>query len=163
MGLEALQRELAARATGRPAAGENPGLPPADQLESFAAALVRKRAREVRELLPRTARLLGERFDGLFGEYAEGRPTEGPQRHRRDAVAFAASLRERGQAAGETARYEASWLEMGLGRRVLLRKFPAGAIEDGADGYVVVLWWRGLRGRVRALHWPPKRPASRSL
>ena len=174
MELAALQRELARRAVGAPvAATYSPALPPPEQLERFAAGLVRKRGGEVRRLLPRTAATLGERFGGLFQAFAAGRATEGPLRHQRDAVAFAAWLGRLADpstaSAAETARYESGWIEMRLGRRLLLRRFREGVVNPatnlpappGSGRWTIVLWLRGRRGRIHAFEWPPRRPALR--
>lgn len=86
---------------------------PRPQVERFAASLVRKRLSAVRELLPATARALGQAFDERFAVYAARPFDHAPDKHRRDALAFAASL-QRGRALTgwqrEVLRLESAWL-----------------------------------------------------
>lgn len=164
MDLAALQRELARGAVGLEAPSESVGSPPPDQLEAFARSLVRKRAGEVRALLPRTAAALGERFSQTFASFARGRPTSGAKRHARDAIAFARWIQGQGlDAAAEIARYESAWVEMGLGRRWLIRRFRRRVDQAGpaaSSGALWMAWWRAPWGGgiyVRRL-WPPGSP-----
>ena len=124
MDLAAQQRELARRAVGVEASERSPAELPLDQVESFARSLLRKRAAEVRGLLPRTAAALGESFGARFQEYARGRATIGPHRHCDDALGFAhALLADTPPAIVDLARYEAAWIQLRLGKRLRLCSF----------------------------------------
>ena len=60
-----------------------------DQVEAFARSLRNKRLGEVRTLLPRTSRALGDRYRPLFQDFASGFVPAGIHRHSQDAVTFA--------------------------------------------------------------------------
>ena len=64
----------------------------ADEVQCFALSLRRKRADEVRRLLPFTCRALGRAFDWLFTAHANRLCPRGIGKHRDDALAFATSL-----------------------------------------------------------------------
>lgn len=89
------------------------------EIAEFARSLDQKRLSAVRDLLPLTARALGDRFDGLFLEHAERYRPGGIQKHLNDALAFARFLNDR-RSLGQfdppwlrsLARYEATSLEM---------------------------------------------------
>jgi hypothetical protein len=66
-----------------------------DQVDSFARSLRRKRLCEVRKLLPRSCRALGDRYRPLFHDYAAGYLPTGIHRHSYDAAAFAGYLLKR--------------------------------------------------------------------
>ena len=86
------------------------------QVAFFARTLQSKRAHEVRDLLPRTSRVLGERFGPLFRRYAETSNLSGLRKHRADALGFAAYIASVQRAERieawiiELLRYEAAWL-----------------------------------------------------
>jgi hypothetical protein len=98
---------------------------PAAQLRHFAASLRRKRLGEVAKLLPLSHQALGARFAAHFWRYADTYLPRGTDKHRQDAIAFAAFLA--GAAAldppwaGDLARYEAAWLQCAEPARRLLR------------------------------------------
>ncbi len=126
-------------------------------LPRFAAALVNKRLGQVKLLLPRTASVLGGEFDRRFRAWAASRPTAGVKKHQRDAVAFAAELRLISDPAwvGELAAYEAAWVEAGLGRRFLTRRFVARVNRDPPQpGRCLAVWLRWPAGTMRHFAWP---------
>lgn len=65
-------------------------------LEVQAKGLIAKRRAEVRKLLPRAAKLLGEAYSDYFDAYAEEHWPEGHRRHLRDALCFAETLANSG-------------------------------------------------------------------
>lgn len=159
MDLAALQRELARRAVGAEGAKDSPSELPLDQVRSFARSLLRKREAEVRGLLPRTAQALGDSFRTRFEDYARNRPTEGTHRHHDDAIGFARRLDD-GSPAGELACYEAAWVEMWRGRRLLARRFRHAVDEaDPQRSATVRMLWlrRPCSGEINVLRWPPRR------
>ena len=161
MDLGAQQRELARRAVGIQSGDDPSSDLPLEQVEAFARSLVRKRALEVRSCLPRTAEALGADFIAEFGRYAAEHPVQGAKKHAVDALAFARNLDARAPAwIAELARYEAAWVEMGLGRKLLLRKFRYAVDEsDSACAQMIWVvwirlpWGRGARGW---RCWPPR-------
>ncbi len=64
----------------------------AEQVNRFAQSLGRKRADEVRSLLPFTCRALGKTFDRLFAVHANRFCPRGIRKDRDDAIAFASFL-----------------------------------------------------------------------
>lgn len=159
MDLAALQRELARRAVGVEAGSHSPADLPLDQVDAFARSLLRKRAGEVRELLPRTVEQLGSAFESRFEDYAQSRPTAGARRRQDDAIGFARWLDD-GSPAGDLARYEAAWVEMWRGRRLLLRKFrhAVDAPNPQRAATLRMLWLRlPCSGAVSVVRWPPRR------
>ena len=102
----------------------------ARQVNFFAGTLHAKRLQEVRDLLPLTARALGERAAPLFGEYAETNLPGGIKKHRADAAAFADylaacdALGADSRWVADLARYEKSWLEAAdMPRGIIARRF----------------------------------------
>ncbi len=71
-------------------------------IASFGKSLVAKRRVDVAKLLPRTCRVLGQRFRPLFARFARNGRTAGARSIRDDAEAFAAAV------AGEVGR--PSWI-----------------------------------------------------
>ena len=59
------------------------------EIQFFARSLQRKRLGDVAKLLPRTRRLLDDRFEALFLEYADKPVPPAPPQGRADALAFA--------------------------------------------------------------------------
>jgi hypothetical protein len=101
-----------------------------EEVERYAASLLRKRQVEVAGLLPLTVQALGPRFGPLFVRHAERGPPRGPDRVRADALAFVAFLRTCRRDTSlhpieaDVACYEAAWLETGRpGRRLVVRWF----------------------------------------
>lgn len=124
-----------------------------EQLEFFARSLIRKRANEVRKLLPMTSCALDGEFDEQFIRFAATSVPSGHKKHAADALAFSRYLTEgpaglgtprspRGKSralskanlAGEAARFELLRLSMRLRLvrnranpsviRVALRRWP---------------------------------------
>src|SRR5262245_39174488 len=65
---------------------------PALPLRLFARSLLQKRMKALTRLLPLTREGLGPEWEALFFRYADTRVPAGTQRHREDAIAFAAFL-----------------------------------------------------------------------
>jgi hypothetical protein len=89
----------------------------AQEVNTFANSLKWKRLAEVRELLPRTARILGKNLAPLFWQYAKTYFPKGIKKHREDAIAFANFIAEVAQEesidpvwVSDLARYEKTWL-----------------------------------------------------
>jgi len=83
-----------------------------DQLEFFAASLIRKRANEVLKLLPLTATAAGDRFHHEFARFAATSVPAGYNRHAADALAFCRYLsQENAGLVADAARFEAMRLE----------------------------------------------------
>ena len=80
-------------------------------INTFANSLKWKRLGEVRELLPRTAKVLGKDFTALFWQYAETYLPQGIKKHREDAIAFANYLEKTtSDLVRDLVRYEKIWL-----------------------------------------------------
>lgn len=83
----------------------------------FANSLKWKRLGEVRELLPRTAQVLGKNFTTLFWRYAQTYLPQGIKKHRSDAIAFANFILKVAPEEGidpprlDLVRYEKAWLK----------------------------------------------------
>ncbi|MEH2378531.1 MAG: hypothetical protein V7K27_06450 [Nostoc sp.] len=89
----------------------------AQEVNIFANSLKWKRLGEVREQLPRTARVLGKNFTTLFWRYAQTHLPKGIKKHREDAIAFANFIVEVAQQedinppwVSDLVRYEKTWL-----------------------------------------------------
>jgi hypothetical protein len=89
----------------------------AQEVNIFANSLKWKRLGEIRELLPRTAKVLGKNFTSLFWRYAETHLPTGIKKHREDAIAFANFMTKMAQAeniepawVADLVRYEKTWL-----------------------------------------------------
>lgn len=65
---------------------------PSQKIDRFAQSLHRKRADEVRTLLPYTCRALGESFETLFTNHADQYCPQGCHKHQDDALRFAKFL-----------------------------------------------------------------------
>lgn len=155
MDLAAQQRELARRAVGLQSGEQSAAAMPLDQVESFARSLLRKRAGEVRKLLPRTADALGPEFEDQFARYAWGRPLPGARRYWLDAVGFARSLTKNASPyVADLALYEAAWIEMKLGRRALLRRFRH-AVDDPDSAQAANIWmvWIRVPAQIAVWEW----------
>jgi hypothetical protein len=145
-------------------------------LRHYGDALLNKRAREAARCLPLTCRALGyARFCALFRDHAAGTTTQGPRRHRDDAMAFAAALR-RGLSDVSTAppwvmdlaAYEATWLRCAGPERCMLilrlgsnpRDLVKAAIAAKPIGEVprrcaVIVWFRFTKsGRLHRICVP---------
>lgn len=136
---------------GRDEAQQLAGLS-ARQVNFFAGSLHAKRLQEVRDLLPLTARALGERAAPLFREYAETNLPGGVRKHRADAAGFADYLAGGGALGGadslwvaDLARYEKARLEAAdMPRGLIARRFNFAVDELARDA---------VRGDLR----PPQR------
>jgi hypothetical protein len=102
----------------------------ANEIRRFAHSLHRKRADEVRGLLPCTSKALGNKFNRLFANHANRFCPCGIGKHRDDAIAFALSLFSKScceripAAILDLARYETAHLEVcPSGARMFLRVF----------------------------------------
>lgn len=140
------------------------------EVNVFANSLKWKRLGEVRELLPRTARVLGKNFTSLFWRYAETHLPQGLKKHREDAmvaprtaegIAFTSFIEKVAQAEGidpawvsDLARYEKTWLlvyELQHGFQVCWFRYPVGRLGSTDINFsqpTIAVWWR-LSGR-----WP---------
>jgi len=148
--LAELQRNAARLATNADARAVAEAGP--EGLDRFAAALIQKRLKAVRELLPRSFALFGGELDQRFRDWAAARPSRSPHRHRRDAVRFAQTLHH------DLAHYEAAGVEAWLGGVPKLELFRLRVDRPGADlerGATLILWLRLPRGRLRRVRlWP---------
>ena len=111
-------------------------------IERQAQALLDKRLLEVRLLLPVTVGGLGDAARVLFAEHARDFWPEGAGRHARDAVAFAAFLRDR--RAAVDAR-EVNWLRFEQGAGTFHLHPVRCRVRSGARraALQVLLRWRG--------------------
>jgi hypothetical protein len=77
-------------------------------LSVFAESLVWKRLREVEKLLPITRQMSGEKFRGLFFEFAPTFNPHGVKKHYEDAIRFGRFIEERdmSEPARDAARFE---------------------------------------------------------
>ncbi len=154
-------------------------------LRQYGDALLNKRAREAARCLPLTGRALGcSRFAALFREYAAGTTTQGPRRHRDDAIAFAGALHRGARDGSEAppwvknlALYEAASLRCAKPTRCVLivrlgyhpRDLANAAIAAQPVGevpgcFALAVWFRLTRsGRLRRLCLASSRAAPSSL
>lgn len=121
----------------------------------FANSLKWKRLGEVRELLPRTSRVLGKNFTTLFWRYAESYIPQGIKKHRKDAIAFAhfiakVAADEQIEPAwlGDLVRYEQTWLlayQAPIYLRVCWFRYPIHQQEKSDISVAkstIGIWWR---------------------
>ena len=121
----------------------------------FANSLKWKRLGEVRELLPRTARLLGKNFNALFWRYAESYIPQGIKKHRKDAISFAHFITkvaaDEGMEpawVGDVVRYEKTWLladQASIYWRVCWFRYPIHKLENSdvcIPEPTIAVWWR---------------------
>lgn len=104
----------------------------AEQVNAFAESLHHKRWGEVRKLLPLSVRILGRELFQNFLRYADTNVPQGVQKHREDAIDFAAYLLQREDLtpawAKEALRYEQAVLQANAPeRRCCVRRFPCPA------------------------------------
>jgi hypothetical protein len=132
---------------GRSSVGHEPRRQPAppassrEQVDRFARALEKKHLREVCQLLPHTAALLGSKMGGLYSVYAASErarsPPAGFAKTTEDALQFAAFLERRkaDNLVRAVARFEAAWVRA-RGPQLPLRhrRFP---LPHGRDLAVV--------------------------
>ncbi|MBW4565144.1 MAG: hypothetical protein KME32_29420 [Mojavia pulchra JT2-VF2] len=128
------------------------------QVNIFANSLKWKRLGEVRELLPRTAKVLGRNFTTLFWRYAETHLPQGIKKHREDAIAFASFIttvvqKETIEPAwvSDLVRYEKTWLlayEPHHCLQVCWFRYPIdklGNTETTHHQPTIAVWWRFSR------------------
>jgi hypothetical protein len=140
----------------------------AQEVNIFANSLKWKRLGEVRELLPRTARVLGKNFTALFWRYAQTHLPKGIKKHREDAIAFANFITRVAQEediappwVGDLVRYEKTWLLADEPTRrlsVCWFRYPIGILSPDAMNPkpTIAIWFRfseqsQLRHIVRSL------------
>lgn len=141
-----------------------------EQVETFARALEKKHLRQVRQLLPHTAALLGGEMGALYSAYAASeralRPPSGFGKIPEDALRFAAFVERRkaDSLVRAVARFEAAWVRARVpGFRFAIRVFPfrmgeiLRRLDKGEDIHTVKrpslhLWWR--TGRLNHLGVP---------
>ena len=123
----------------------------AQQVNIFANSLKWKRLGEVRELLPRTARVLGKNFNDLFWRYAETHIPQGIKKHREDAIAFANFIQQQEidpDWLSDLVCYEKTWLLAYDSRRCLRVcwfRYPVdklGSTENIPRQLTLAIWWR---------------------
>jgi hypothetical protein len=127
----------------------------AAEINIFANSLKWKRLGEVRELLPRTARVLGKNFTALFWQYAENYLPQGIKKHREDAIAFANFIIKVAQTEGiepvwmiDLVRYEQTWLladELPRCLMVCWLRYPIDKLEISeiiCQQTTLAIWWR---------------------
>jgi hypothetical protein len=141
---------------------------PRVQMQRFATSLIRKRLSTVRDLLPATARALGQDFGERFAAHAARPLAHTPDKHRRDALAFAAGLLRGRTLKGwqrDVLRLETAWLAAARPGPLLvvrLFRYPVarlarelmaeGSAEPGGPRPGLLVLWRPTRGaRLRRL------------
>lgn len=123
----------------------------AQQVNIFANSLKWKRLGEVRELLPRTARVLGKNFTTLFWRYAETHIPQGIKKHRQDAIAFSNFIQQQKIEpawVSDLVRYEKTWLlayESHRSLQVCWFRYPIdklGSTQEIHRQLTLAIWWR---------------------
>jgi hypothetical protein len=121
------------------------------QVNIFANSLKWKRLGEVRELLPRTARVLGKNFNDLFWRYAETHIPQGIKKHREDAIAFANFIQAQEIEPAwisDLVRYEKTWLlayDSPRCFRVCWFHYPIHTLPSAENirrQLTLAMWWR---------------------
>ncbi|WP_413171480.1 hypothetical protein [Anabaena azotica] len=116
----------------------------------FGNSLKWKRLGEVRELLPRTARVLGKEFNALFWRYAETYLPKGIKKHQDDAIAFSNFIIKTAPAENieptwisDLVRYEKTWLSVYESHRLLQICWFRYAVHlDCIAKPTIAIWWR---------------------
>jgi hypothetical protein len=123
----------------------------AQQINIFANSLKWKRLGELRELLPRTTKVLGKDFTSLFWQYAETYLPQGIKKHREDAIAFANFLektidgKER-----DLVRYEKTWLlTYERDRCFQISWFRYAVHRDCKPQIAIAIWYRFPQGKLQ--------------
>ncbi|BAZ52158.1 hypothetical protein NIES4103_48170 [Nostoc sp. NIES-4103] len=136
----------------------------AKEVGIFANSLKWKRLGEVRELLPRTARVLGKNFTALFWRYAEKHLPKGIKKHREDAIAFANFIIQVAQKEGiepvwlrDLVRYEKTWLlayEPATYLKVCWFRYPINKLGNSQtiNPQPTIAIWLRLRARSQLFH-----------
>ncbi|MBD2296084.1 hypothetical protein H6G06_22040 [Anabaena sphaerica FACHB-251] len=122
----------------------------AKDVNIFANSLKWKRLGEVRELLPRTARVLGKDFNALFWRYAETYLPPGIKKHQNDAISFANFIVKTAQEESiepawisDLVRYEKTWLLAYKSHLYLQICWFSYAIHlDCTVEPTIAIWWR---------------------
>lgn len=122
----------------------------AQDLNIFANSLKWKRLGEIRELLPRTAKVLGKNFNTLFWRYAETHLLTGIKKHRDDAIAFANFIAKVAHDedlepvwVADLVRYEKTWLlayEPGICWKFCWLRYAIH--RDFTAKPTLAIWWR---------------------
>ena len=143
-----------------------------DEVTSFATSLIRKRLGQVKNMLPGTCALLGEKLWDLFQCFAANQATNGVKRHLIDARNFTHYLAQKNaneffnvKAHQAVLKYEQTWLNSELSIRCIkvssfrhdisnyaqrLAKREAVATYSGKPR--VCIWLR-ISGRQQVLYW----------
>ena len=138
----------------------------------FALALLRKRLRQIKKILPATCTLLAENLSNLFQAFADDRPTIGVKRHLIDASNFANYLTQNKSVKifeldeyKAVLEYEKTWVDSELSPLVLKLK----CFKHDISNYIIQLknqekdrsylgkprvciWFR-LSSNYRLLYW----------
>lgn len=123
----------------------------AQQINIFANSLKWKRLGELRELLPRTAKVLGKDFTALFWQYAETYLPQGIKKHREDAIAFANFLEKTTDGKErDLVRYEKTWLLTYEGDRCFqICWFRYAVHRDCKAQLAIAIWYRFPKGQLQ--------------
>ncbi|AFZ59544.1 hypothetical protein H6G54_14005 [Anabaena cylindrica FACHB-243] len=132
-------------------------------VNNFANSLKWKRLGEVRELLPRTVKVLGKNFNSLFWRYAETYLPQGIKKHRDDAIAFADFILKVAEEESiepvwisDLLRYEKTWLLASESHSYLQICWFRYAIHlDCTAKPMIAIWWRlsaRCQGRAKRSH-----------
>jgi len=122
----------------------------AQQINIFANSLKWKRLGEVRELLPRTAKVLGKDFTSFFWQYAETYLPQGIKKHREDAIAFANFLEKTtSDLVADLVRYEKTWLlTYERDRYFQICWFRYAVHRDCKPQLAIAIWFRFPKGQL---------------
>jgi hypothetical protein len=98
------------------------------EIDLFANSLKSKRLNEVRKLLPLSSKVMGKRFDQLFGIYFESYNPIGIKKYLYDAIKFSTYIKNETKDQPiwmqDLIRYESAWLQVcGGTRRLLIFRF----------------------------------------
>ncbi|NEU71037.1 hypothetical protein PI95_000210 [Hassallia byssoidea VB512170] len=122
----------------------------ARQINIFANSLKWKRLGEVRELLPRTSKVLGKDFTALFWQYAETYLPQGIKKHLQDAIAFANFLEKTtSDLVKDLVRYEKTWLlTYERDRYFQISWFRYAVHRDCKPQLAIAIWYRFPQGQL---------------
>jgi hypothetical protein len=157
MPLADLQRDLAASLAGRAA----PGIPDSPALARARRALLAKRRRAARHLLPRLHKALGDRWEERFHAHASHYNPTGLLHHVDDAWELAETIAREDPALRSAALDDLLTLRL---RWVRNRKADAGRIQERRGLLVairrgpprmLVVRLPGIRGKTLSLRLPP--------
>ncbi|HLO85317.1 MAG TPA: hypothetical protein VK203_09935 [Nostocaceae cyanobacterium] len=117
-------------------------------VNTFANSLKWKRLGEVREMLPRTAKVLGKDFNTLFWQYAETYLPTGIKKHRDDTIAFSNFILKTANLKlpwiKDLLIFEQTWLLSYTPARCLyIRWFRYSVhLQDIQPQITLAIWWR---------------------